>query len=77
MMRIVKMTLQRYCILHMSPPAAQAPPGAGKKKDLEVAIELVVSLDFHKGNVLIWFLLILLIVIFYLQHMKGLVAKHS
>ena len=44
-------------ILHMSPPAAQPPPGAGKKKDLEVAMEPVVSLDFHKGNVLIRFLL--------------------
>ena len=44
-------------ILHISPPAAEAPPGAGKKKDLEVAMELVVSLDFQKENVLIRFLL--------------------
>ena len=41
----------------MRPPAAQAPPGAGKKKDLEVAMELAISLDFHKGNVFIRFLL--------------------
>ena len=44
-------------ILRMSPPAADAPPIAGKKKNFEVAMEeLVVSLDFHKGNVLIRFL---------------------
>ena len=39
-------------ILHMRPPAAQAPPGAGEKKDLEVAMELAISLDFHKGFLL-------------------------
>ena len=35
---------ERLC---MSTPAAETSPSVGKKKDLKVAMELAVSLDFH------------------------------